>query len=164
MKAAIAGSYGVHNRMFVSVPGPSWPNHNFAQSATSCGISGNVMYNRCGGEYPQCLLREIYMSSKYLQLTTDSGSMCEMFIPRCRFPQMTIYDSLALADVPFGLYVNMTCGPNDPKNSTAESCSKVHPGWGAFNGNNSNGLDPDVLLTLFSPFLGSLFLCLFGGK
>ena len=31
------------------------------------------------------------------------------------------------------IYVNMTCGPNDPLN-TAESCSKVHPGWGVFNG------------------------------
>lgn len=117
VKAAIAEHYGVHNRMFTSVPGPSWPNHNFAQSATSCGISSNVMYNSCGGKYPQ-------------------------------FPQMTIYDSLALADVPFGIYVNMTCGPNDPKskNSTAESCSKVHPGWGTFNGNFSTGLDPDVTM------------------
>eukprot|EP01044_Picomonas_judraskeda_P011328 COSAG03_NODE_1531_length_3926_cov_86.591325_2_plen_265_part_00 len=94
VKAAIAENYGVHNRMFTSVPGPSWPNHNFAQSATSCGTSSNVMYNTCGGQYPQ-------------------------------FPQMTIYDSLALAGVPFGLYVNMTCGPSDPKNTSAESCSQV---------------------------------------
>eukprot|EP01046_Picozoa_sp_COSAG06_P017672 COSAG06_NODE_1208_length_10261_cov_5.380634_5_plen_130_part_00 len=64
--------YGVHNRMFVSFPGSSWPNHLFAQSATSCGIAANVMYNKCGGKAPQ-------------------------------FPQMTIYDSLALADVPFGM-------------------------------------------------------------
>ena len=76
IKAAISDHFGVHNRMFTSVSGPSWPNHNFAQSGTSCGISSNVMYNRCGGPFPQ-------------------------------FPQMTIYDSLALAHVPFGLYVNM---------------------------------------------------------
>ena len=36
--------------MFTSVHGPSWPNHNFAQSATSCGTSSNVMYNDCGGD------------------------------------------------------------------------------------------------------------------
>jgi phospholipase C len=115
VKAAIAEHYGVHNRMFTAFPGSSWPNHLFAQSATSCGISANVMYNKCGGTVPQ-------------------------------FPQMTIYDSLALADVPFGIYVNMTCGPNDPANSTAESCAEVHPGWGVFNGSNSNGLDPDVTM------------------
>jgi hypothetical protein len=43
----------------------------------------------------------------------------------------------------------MTCGghggPADPKNSTAESCSKVSPGWGTFNSTHSDqsdGLDP----------------------
>ena len=48
-----------------------------------------------------------------------------------------------------GIYVNMTCGghggPADPKNSTAESCSKVSPGWGTFNSTHSDqsdGLDP----------------------
>eukprot|EP01047_Picozoa_sp_COSAG01_P005702 COSAG01_NODE_198_length_22280_cov_21.529775_19_plen_632_part_00 len=110
IKAAIADSYGVHNRMFTSVNGPSWPNHNFAQSATSCGISSNVMYNKCGGPYPQ-------------------------------FPQATIFDSLKLADVPFGLYVNMTCGEGGE-----EPCSKVRPGWGSFSGNQSTGLDPDVVM------------------
>jgi phospholipase C len=115
VKASIAKHFGVHNRMFTSVPSSSWPNHLFAQSATSCGIGANMMYNKCGGKVPQ-------------------------------FPQMTIYDSLALADVPFGIYVNMTCGPNDPTNSTAESCAKVSPGWGIFNGSNSNGLDPDVTM------------------
>jgi phospholipase C len=110
IKAAIADNYGVHNRMFTSVKGPSWPNHNFAQSATSCGISSNVMYNKCGGAYPQ-------------------------------FPQATIFDSLKLADVPFGLYVNMTCGEGGE-----EPCSKVKPGWGTFSGNQSTGLDPDVTM------------------
>ena len=64
------------NKMFTSVPGPSWPNHQFAQSATSCGTSSNVMYNRCGGKSVQ-------------------------------FPQMTIYDSLHMAGVDFGIYVRV---------------------------------------------------------
>ena len=115
VKAAISDHFGVFNRMFTSVSGPSWPNHNFAQSATSCGISSNVMYNRCGGPFPQ-------------------------------FPQMTIYDSLALAHVPFGLYVNMTCSSPEAPNATEQPCGSVSPGWGSNNGNQSNGLDPDVTM------------------
>ena len=55
---------------------------------------------------------------------------------------MTIYDSLALANVPFGIYVNDTCGPN-----TTLSCGDVTPGWGSNTGTNtSTGLDPDVTM------------------
>ena len=111
IKHAIAEQFAVFNRMFTSVPGPSWPNHQFAQSATSCGTSSNVMYSACGGKVAQ-------------------------------FPQMTIFDSLALANVPFGIYVNDTCGPN-----TTISCGDVTPGWGSNTGTNaSTGLDPDVTM------------------
>ena len=44
VKRAISQHFAVFNKMFTSVPGPSWPNHQFAQSATSCGTSSNVMY------------------------------------------------------------------------------------------------------------------------
>jgi len=111
VKHAISESFAVFNKMFTSVPGPSWPNHLFSQSATSCGTSSNVMYNTCGGKTAQ-------------------------------FPQMTIFDSLALANVPFGIYVNDTCGPN-----TTLSCGDVTPGWGTNTGTNaSTGLDPDVTM------------------
>ena len=111
VKRAISEHFGVFNKYFTSVPGPSWPNHIFAQSATSCGIDENVMYNRCGGGAPQ-------------------------------FPQMTIFDSLAQAKVPFSIFVNDTCGPR-----TNFSCGDVKPGWGTNTGTNtSTGLDPDVTM------------------
>ena len=104
-------SLAVFNKYFVSVPGPSWPNHLFSQSATSCGIDDNIMYNKCGGPYAQ-------------------------------FPQMTIFDSLSMANVPFSIFVNDTCGP-----STNQSCGDVDPGWGTNTGTNSStGLDPDVTM------------------
>lgn len=111
VKRAISEHFAVFNKMYTSIPGPSWPNHLFAQSATSCGISSNVMYNQCGGGAPQ-------------------------------FPQMTIFDSLAQAHVPFAIFVNDTCGPN-----TSTSCGDVTPGWGTNTGTNtSTGLDPDVTM------------------
>jgi hypothetical protein len=42
-----------------------------------------------------------------------------------QFPQLTIYDSLHAANVPFAIYVNDTCGPQ-----TNMSCGSVDPGWG----------------------------------
>ena len=113
IKKAISENFAVFNKMFTAVPGPSWPNHLFAQSATSCGTSSNVMWNQCGGTTAQ-------------------------------FPQMTIYDSLAMANVPFGIYVNDTCGP-----TTSTPCGSVAPGWGINNitqPNASTGLDPDVTM------------------
>ena len=111
IKKALSESFAVFNKMFTSVPGPSWPNHQFSQSATSCGTSSNVMYNACGGTVPQ-------------------------------FPQMTIFDSLKLANVPFGIYVNDTCGPN-----VSQACGDVTPGWGTNTGDaQSTGLDPDVTM------------------
>ena len=53
-------------------------------------------------------------------------------------------DSLKLAGVEFGIYVNMTCSNNGT--DLHNPCSKVGPGWGRFNGNQSNGLDPDVTM------------------
>jgi len=56
VKKAVSESYGVFNRYFSSVPASSYPNHLFAQSATSCGVPTNLNYNQCGGNtlrYPQ---------------------------------------------------------------------------------------------------------------
>lgn len=49
VKTALAREYGVFNRLFTAVPSASSPNHLFVQSATSCGMTGNVLYDDCGG-------------------------------------------------------------------------------------------------------------------
>ena len=50
VKAALARSFGVFNRMFTAVPSASSPNHLFTQSATSCGIhkEKSTMATACG--------------------------------------------------------------------------------------------------------------------
>ena len=54
-----------------------------------------------------------------------------------QFPQMTVYDSLSLSGVDFGLFVNSTCGLRI--NGTVIPCAQpeLDPG----------GIDPDVLLS-----------------
>jgi len=79
VKAALAKEFGVFNKMYTAVASASSPNHLFAQSATSCGMQHNGLYNDCLGK-------------------------------TVTFPQMTIYDSLKLHNVSFGLFMNSTCG------------------------------------------------------
>ena len=67
-------------RRYTAVPSASSPNHLFTQSATSCGMQHNGLYNDCLG-------------------------------PSVVFPQMTIYDSLRMHNVSFGLFMNSTCVP-----------------------------------------------------
>ena len=81
VKAALARSYGVFNKLFASVPAASMPNHLFAQSATSCGLMSNVN----GGW---------------------NGSTCGGSAHG--FPQRTIYDSLAESNKSFKQYINLT--------------------------------------------------------
>jgi phospholipase C len=80
VKKTLADNFGVFNKWYTSVPSASGPNHMFAQSATSCGLHDNIQYADCGGP------------------------------PNAAFPQMTIYDSLSLHNVSFGLFINSTCG------------------------------------------------------
>jgi len=104
VKAAIARNFGVFNKLFTAAPTASTPNHLFTQSATSCGMTGNNLYNDCGG---------------------NSST----------FPQPTIWDSLRLHGVGFGLYMNSTCGldgkpchgedPHDPDSGSAISTPDV---------------------------------------
>ena len=47
VKAAIAENFGVFNKMYTAVPSASSPNHLFTQSATSCGMQHNGLYNDC---------------------------------------------------------------------------------------------------------------------
>ena len=56
VKAAIARNFGVFNKLFTAVPSASSPNHLFTQSATSCGMTSNVLWKQCGGNgtyFPQ---------------------------------------------------------------------------------------------------------------
>ena len=79
VKSAIAQEFGVFNKHFTAVPSASGPNHLFTQSATSCGMQHNGLWDDCGGDSPI-------------------------------FPQFTIFDSLRLQNVSFGLFMNSTCG------------------------------------------------------
>ena len=49
IKSAIVREFGVFNKFYSAVPAASTPNHVFTQSATSCGMADNVLWNQCGG-------------------------------------------------------------------------------------------------------------------
>ena len=66
--------------MYTASPTASWPNHMLTQSGTSCGLT----------------------TTGY---TFDQGGG-----PTKSYPQFTIYDSMALDNVSFGIYINVTCG------------------------------------------------------
>ena len=56
VKTELVEQFGLFNKYFTSTPTASTPNHLFAQSATSCGQTGNSLYSTCGGAtetYPQ---------------------------------------------------------------------------------------------------------------
>ena len=76
----LAKEFAVFNRFYAAMPGPSQPNHMFAQSGTSCGTTETgVTYWSCGGLLPL-------------------------------FPQKTIYDSLSKAGKNFSIFYNDTPG------------------------------------------------------
>ncbi|KAG8465110.1 hypothetical protein KFE25_012473 [Diacronema lutheri] len=80
VKMALAREFGVLNNMYASMPGPSQPNHMFAQSATACGVTETgVDFTQCGGKLPL-------------------------------FPQRTVYDALLEAGHEFALFTNGTAG------------------------------------------------------
>ena len=62
VKAALARSFGVFNKLYTAVPGPSSPNHLFTQSGTSCGMRDNKLYSDCGGPNVSFPQRTIYDS------------------------------------------------------------------------------------------------------
>ena len=78
VKRAVAQHFGVFNHLYTAVPSASYPNHQFTQSATSCGVMDNVVdWAQCGGN-------------------------------QTRFPQRTIYDALAANGNSFAMYYNDT--------------------------------------------------------
>lgn len=105
VKHAVSEEFGIFNKYYSSVPSASYPNHLFAQSATSCGVHDNLLFNECGGNTVQ-------------------------------YPQMTVFDSLALHNVSFGLYVNSTCGVDGIPCGTQP----------VFFRNITAGLDPDIIM------------------
>jgi phospholipase C len=62
IKAAVAKSFGVFNKLFTASPTMSWPNHMFAQTGTSCGVTRTGPgYDEGGGPtkmYPQFTICE----------------------------------------------------------------------------------------------------------
>ena len=86
VKRAIAQNFGVFNHLYTAVPSASYPNHQFTQSATSCGVMDNVVnWTQCGGNQTQ-------------------------------FPQRTIYDALADNGNSFAMYYNDTPASPSTKN------------------------------------------------
>ena len=79
VKTALAKAFGVHNKLFTSVPSASSPNHLFSQSATSCGVMTNVNYGQCNN---------------------GTGGVT--------FPQLTVYDSMVLHNKSIKFYINVT--------------------------------------------------------
>ena len=63
IKIALAQEFALFNNFYESMPGPSQPNHMFAQSATACGATETgVVYEQCGGVLPLFPQRTIYES------------------------------------------------------------------------------------------------------
>ena len=62
VKAVIAKEFGVFNKLYTAVPSASSPNHLFTQSATSCGMQANALYNDCGGKSVSFPQKTIYDS------------------------------------------------------------------------------------------------------
>lgn len=80
IKTRLAQSYGVFNKLYTASPTASWPNHMMTQSGTSCGLTVTGRNFDQGGG------------------------------PTKTYPQFTIYDSMLLDNVSFGLYINSSCG------------------------------------------------------
>jgi hypothetical protein len=68
IKAAIASNFGVFNKLYTAVPSASSPNHLFTQSATSCGMQCNGLYNDCGGKDVSFPQKTIYDSLRWVRM------------------------------------------------------------------------------------------------
>jgi phospholipase C len=63
VKIALAKEFALFNNFYAAIPGPSQPNHMFAQSGTSCGVTETgVVWNHCGGKWPLFPQKTIYDS------------------------------------------------------------------------------------------------------
>ncbi len=62
IKRALSEHFGLFNKLYTAVPTCSMPNHMFTQSATSCGVNENEVYDQCGGELPLFPQKTIYDS------------------------------------------------------------------------------------------------------
>ena len=80
IKTRLAQTYGVFNKLYTASPTASWPNHMLTQSGTSCGLTVTGRNFDQGGG------------------------------PTKSYPQFTVYDSMLLDNVSFGLYINSSCG------------------------------------------------------
>ena len=121
--------------MYTASPTMSWPNHMFTQSGTSCG---------CTSTGPTCECRWQTQPSDAAQKSDrqrlpadDQGGG-----PSKTYPQFTIYDSMALDNVSFGLYANVTCGV-----SGHPPCTEAAPAFDTYMAEN-HGEDAIALVDL----------------
>ena len=49
VKASLADNFAALNKYYSGVPSASTPNHDYIQTATSCGLRDNRNYRACGG-------------------------------------------------------------------------------------------------------------------
>ena len=65
VKRALAKNFGLLNKFYTASPTMSWPNHMFAQSGTSCGVTKTgPMFDQGGGltkQYPQFTICEYHL-------------------------------------------------------------------------------------------------------
>ena len=75
IKSAIAQNFGVFNKLYTAVPSASSPNHLFTQSATSCGMQHNGLYNDCLGPTVMFPQFTIYDNMRLHNVSLDPPSV-----------------------------------------------------------------------------------------
>lgn len=89
IKSALAREFGVFNKLYTAVPAASNPNHLFIQSATSCGLTSNGLYNDCGGKTVTFPQRTIYdnMADHNVSFGWFMNTTCGLDGHQCTGPQ-----------------------------------------------------------------------------
>lgn len=102
IKASIAKHFGVFNRFFSAVPSASSPNHLFTQSATSCGMQANALYNDCGGKNVSFPQKTIYdsLAEHNLSFGLFMNSTCGLDGLPCHGESPTDPDSASAISTP----------------------------------------------------------------
>ena len=81
IKSAIAQNFGVFNKLYTAVPSASSPNHLFTQSATSCGMQHNGLYNDCLGPTVMFPQFTIYDNMRLHNVSLETPSRAAMDPP-----------------------------------------------------------------------------------
>ena len=118
VKKAVVDEFSTMNRYFVSVPSASTPVRHSCLSLLFllCLTRGPVV----------CLQNHLFAQSGTSCGIHDNIMYSQCQGPTDTFPQLTIYDSLYLHNVSFGLYMNSSCGLKGQ--NVSEACRAIKPG------------------------------------